>query len=416
MTKALLKVFSFNVAAKLFLGVSGILLIRYMPQADYAKYTIALSIATVVTQTLASSFNSIYIVGYDNLRLEENSNSFLGFQLLCVILLAAIALPLAGRASTYWVTLALVVATVASEYSKTCFQRRQDFSRFALVEFLRAAMFFGSLLVLVWIRGQKIEAWQGLALQAACFLIVFFVFSGVRLDADLFHLKKASRIALKIWEGKYRFLFSYFCILAVFSQLDVFMLKAIASSHQLAAYGAAFRYYTLLSLALASIHAVLLPTIQQLKSSHQLDQLLSKHFKVLFFFALATLLGAWAAGWIIPAIDMGKYPESVTVFRILSVSAILSFALSPHVNLLMRFEDFKFLTILISVALVINLGLNFPLVRTRGAIGAAIATLIAYLVLNGSIFLRARRYRGLLGDTPREEEFIPFTAATDSFD
>jgi len=397
MTRALLKVFSFNVVAKLFLGVAGILLIRYMPQLDYAHYTIALSVVAVVTQTLASSFNSIYIVGYQTLELGGNSSSFLSFQLLCVAILALVALPLAPRsAGTYGVTLALVVATVASEYSKSCFQRRQDFSRFAMVEFLRAALFLGSAIILVVVFRQQINAWQGLALQAACFLLVFILLSGVHLDSDLFRIGKATRLAVQIWRGKFRFLFAYFCILAVFSQLDVFMLKAIASNLQLATYGAAFRYYTLVSLALASIHVVLLPAIQQLKSPEQLDRLLAKHVKILVFFALATLAGAWAAQWIIPAIDMGKYPDSVAVFRILAVSAILSFALSPHVNLLMRFEDFRFLTILISVALLINVALNFPLVRNKGAIGASIATLIAYLFLNGSIFLRARRYRGML--------------------
>jgi len=184
------------------------------------------------------------------------------------------------------------------------------------------------------------------------------------------------------------------------------MLKAIASNIQLATYGAAFRYYTLVSLALASIHVVLLPAIQQLKSPDQLDELLAKHVRILAIFALVTGAGAWAAQWIIPAIDMGKYPDSVMVFRILAVSAILSFALSPHVNLLMRFEDFRFLTILISVALFINVTLNFPLVRSKGAVGASIATLIAYLFLNGSIFLRARRYRGMLVESSPERNEV----------
>jgi O-antigen/teichoic acid export membrane protein len=407
MTRALLKVFSFNVVAKIFLGLAGILLIRYMPALDYAHYTIALSVVAVVTQTLASSFNNIYIVGHESLALGENSNSFLAFQLLCVAILGLVTMPLVPRvAGIYGVTLALVVATLASEYSKSCFQRRQDFSRFALVEFLRAASFLVSVVTLVLVFPQYVKAWQSLVLQAACYLIVFILLSGIRLDGDLLRIGKATRLAVQIWRGKYRFLFAYFCILSAFSQLDVFMLKAIASNIQLATYGAAFRYYTLVSLALASIHVVLLPAIQQLKSPDQLDELLAKHVRILAIFALVTGAGAWAAQWIIPAIDMGKYPDSVMVFRILAVSAILSFALSPHVNLLMRFEDFRFLTILISVALFINVTLNFPLVRSKGAVGASIATLIAYLFLNGSIFLRARRYRGMLVESSPERNEV----------
>jgi O-antigen/teichoic acid export membrane protein len=193
------------------------------------------------------------------------------------------------------------------------------------------------------------------------------------------------------------------------------MLKMISNSHELATYGAAFRYYTLLSLALASINVVLLPTIQQLKSASELDQLLSKHVRILIAFSLVTLTGAWLSRWIIPAIDMGKYPESIAVFRILAISAIISFALSPHANLLMRFEDFRFLTVLTSAALFINLGLNFPLVHAFGAIGAAIATLIAYLFVNGSSFLRAQRYRDRLHGQ-QGAPLIPLATSTDLSD
>jgi O-antigen/teichoic acid export membrane protein len=359
-------------------------------------------VVAVVTQTHASSYNSIYIVGYQTLELDDNSCSFLAFQLLSVIALVAITLPFAWRMNgMYWVTVGLALATVVSEYSKTLFQRRQEFSRFALVDFMRSALFFASVATAVALLRHQLRAWQPVALQAACFAFVFAVISGINLNADLLRIGKAIRLAVLIWRGKYRFLFGYFCILAMFTQLDVFMLKAISDSVQLATYGAAFRYYTLLSLALGAIQIVLLPAIQQLVSAKQLDALLAKHFKLLVVFAIGTFAAAWAAQWIIPAIDMGKYPQSVAVFRILALSAVLSFALSPHVNLVMRFEDFRFLTVLISAAMFINIALNFPLVRSRGAIGASIATLISYLFLNGSIFLRARRYRGMLAAEPQ---------------
>lgn len=89
-------VFVLDVLSKGLLGVMGIALIRFMPQDQYALYTLSASLITVATQTLAASFNRIYIVGYDALDLENEAPSFLGLQLSLVFAAAVIMLPFAG--------------------------------------------------------------------------------------------------------------------------------------------------------------------------------------------------------------------------------------------------------------------------------------------------------------------------------
>jgi len=81
------------------------------------------------------------------------------------------------------------------------------------------------------------------------------------------------------------------------------------------------------------------------------------------------------------------------VFRVLALSSIVSFAFSPHVNLLMKLERFGFLLRLILVASAVAIALHATLIPRLGALGAAIATLLASALVTVRIFFAARSAR-----------------------
>ena len=395
--KSVLQVFSLDIVAKVLLGLVGIILIRYMPKMEYALYTVAISVVSVITQTLASSFNRIYIVGSDQFSLGNASSSFLGLQLLIMLLLTLLSLPLVGVVgSAYWFVMLLSLATCLSEFSKTFFQKQLKFVRFSLVELARVLAFGGAVIVLIYVVGHELNAWHVLLVQSLAMLVTFLTLSSKQLRLrDLVAVNAATQLAAKVLRGPYRYLFGYFFVLAFFTQVDVFMLRALADDSALATYGSAFRYYSLLSLALGAVHVVWLPVVQNVQSLAELTTILVYHKRMVLLFAPVVLMGAWAAQWIIPLIDMGKYPDAVLIFRILAISAIVSFAFSPYVNLVMRFEDFKFLFVLIILALLVDVGLNFALVPVHGPVGTAIAAFVAFGIVNGAIFVRAKRYKNM---------------------
>ena len=396
--KSVLQVLSLDLVAKIMLGLIGISLIRFMVSSEYASYTLALAVVTVVTQSLASTFNRIYIVGRKQLGLQGSPSSFLGLQLWIMLLLLVLTLPLASvYGSVYWLIAFLALTTCLSEFSKTFFQQQLKFLRFSMVELLRVLIFGSVVLLLIKVFGHDLRAWQVLLVQSIAMLLVFVLVSGKHFDPNqLMKVRAVAQLATKLLGGSYSYLFGYFFVLAFFTQVDVFMLRALANDSALATYGSAFRYYSLLSLALGAVHVVLLPVVQNAQSLAELRNILTYHKRMVLLFAPVVLTGAWAAQWIIPLIDMGKYPEAVIVFRILAISAIVSFAFSPYVNLVMRFEDFKFLFILIMLALLIDIGLNVALVPAFGPVGTAIAAFTSFGIVNGAIFLRARRYKSLL--------------------
>jgi O-antigen/teichoic acid export membrane protein len=391
--KSVLQVFSFDVVSKALLGVTGIILIHYMKETEYARYTLAVSLVTVVTQAFTTSFNRLYIVGYKRLKLEDSSSSFLGFQLAGILALVLLTFPFRGFArGVYWFAAAATLATCFSEFSKTFFQEKMKFIRFSMIELSRTLLITVGVILLILSLGSRLAAFQVLLIQTLAMGLIFIIAFGNKLSfSKLFQFKKVLSLASTIIKGQYRFLFGYFFLFSIFGQIDIFMLRSLANDTTLATYGSAFRYYTLIIMALGSVHAVLLPATQRAENMAQLKNTFSKYMKLVFAFAPLVLAGAWASQWIIPAIDSGKYPQAITVFRILAVSSIISFAFSPHVNLVMKFEKFKFLFLLVSSAIGISIGLNALLIPRFGAIGTAISTFISFAYVNGSTYVCSRR-------------------------
>lgn len=389
------QVLSADLLAKAVLGVVSIALIRYLSTEAFALYTLSVALATAVAQLVASGANRVFIVGHERLALSSRTTPFLVVQLAAVIAFAILGIPLASRLhGLYLLVVALALAMVLAEFSKTFYQQQMRFARFSTIEVGRAILQGAVVGLLIAAFGDSLGAGAVLAAQALSLLAVFAAALGGQLDwRGGGNLQAVRHTAREVISGHYAPLIAYFGVIAVFSQADIFMLKLVGDAQDLAAYGAAFRYYALLSLALGAVHAVLLPAIQRASTAAELHALYAQHFRLLGVFVPAVLLVAWLSGWVLPWIDRGRYPESVSAFRILAVSSVISFAFSPHVNFLMKLERFRFLLGLIVVALAVAIGLHAVLIPRFGAPGAASATLIASALVTITIFWVARRRR-----------------------
>lgn len=393
--KSSFQVFAFSILSKGLLGAMSIVFIRFMPEGQYALYTLSISVAAIITQSLAMSFNRIYIVGYRNLNLASDFTSFLSFQILIVVIVIGLMSPFVGYLNgTYWFVAALILATCLSEFAKTIFQKELKFIRFSMVELARTVAFVGIIVILFYGVRHDLRAWQVLLSQATAMFLVSAVVIRERLYVrGLLRIDEAVKLILAVMKRGYKYLFGYFFLLAFFAQISVLTLNILASDQDLATFGSALRYASLFALALAAVQAVLLPKVQAAREVSELDDIFAEHRRTVPLIVLVALFGGWVSQWVIPWIDMGKYPEAIPVFRILTISAVLSFTCSPYVNLLMRFQDFKFLFTLISVALIVSIGVNVALISLLGPTGAAIATLITVGGVSSSQFVRSRWHR-----------------------
>jgi len=393
--KHFFQVLSFDVLAKLALGVVTIALIRFMPVEEYALLTFAASAAGLAAQVFSAGINRIYIVGFDRHALAGRVEALITLQLVGVAAAAFVSAPFAGAfRGLYPAVAALAGAMVISEFSKTFYQRELRFARYSGTEMARTAAQAIAVGALLLAYGAELHAAAVLWAQTGALALAFCVaLRPVLRWRGLADVSSAAALARSIAAGPYALLFAYFSIVAVFSQLDVVMVRWLADDQVLASYGAALRYYALLSLALGAVHAVLLPAIQQARSSQELDGLYARHFRLVLVFVPAVILAGAAAGWVMPWVDHGRYPDSVAAFRVLAVSAVVSFAFSPHVNMLMKLERFRFLVALAALALGVNIAMLLLLVPRYGAIGASVATLIAAACITIPIYFESRRLR-----------------------
>src|SRR2546422_953562 len=389
--KAVVQVFSMDLAGKALLAVMTLLLIRFMAAEQFAQYTLALALVAVVSQALAATFNRIYIVGHRSLNLGSDFGAFFALQLLTVLAAWVVLLPFRPRPeSVLWLALAVTLGTCMVELGKTVLQQEHKFLPFSLVELLRATLVFLTALALVYLLRGRVQAWQILLAQAAVMFALFVAIFAQRLRfRDIVAIGRARDLAWRMMRGEYRFLFLYFALVALLSQTAVFALKLLSTDLQLAAFGAAFRYYTLLSLALNAVHVVLLPLVQDSTSQEALDAVFGQQRKALAVFVPVVVAGTVLAAWILPWIDRGKYPAAVPVFQILSLSAIVSFAFSPHVNLLLRYEEFRFLCRLTLLAIGLHVLLAYVFGERWGAVGAGWSAAAAFGLPNGSIYVPA---------------------------
>lgn len=398
--KAVVQVFTLDVLARVVLGATVVLLIRFMAPDQYAAYTLAFSAATMLGQMMSGGFNRTFIVGYDRLGLDRAPSAFLMLQIGLLAGLGGVMYLFAPHLhGLYGVALLLVVAQCLIEYVRTSFQQGMRFFRFSSVEILRAAILLGGVGLLI-VTGTSISAYDALVVHTVALLLVFMVVFARRLEwRELRQVGLALRWMAAIVTGPYRYLFGYTILVAVMTQADFFLLRWLAGPEAVATYGSAFRYYTVLSMALGAVHTVFLPLIRSMQTEHELRSLLARHRRLVLAFIPVVLGGAVAARWVIPMIDLGKYPEAVSVFQILAISSVVSLAFAPHVNILLRFEDFPFLFGLTGVSLLVDVICNLIFVPHFGASGSALSSLTAFAIANTAVYLRSRsRLRSNAGE------------------
>lgn len=388
-------VFSADLASKILLGLTWLLLIRYLQPEEFALLTLATSVATVASQMLGSSINRIYILGS-----SEPGNGGPGplvmFQAGALLLLGIAGLPFSGalQGAAYLLTVLLALGMLLSDFGKTMYQKQLKFSAFSFIELARSAIVSAGLIVLLMQFGAGVRTWQVIAVQAAALGLLSLIVISRHLDLrETMDLRCGIHLLRPVFGNGHGYLFAYFFALAFFSQVDIFLIKVLSDQETLASFGSAARYYQLLSLALGAVHAVFLPTMQQLDTREALDEFFGRHFRMLLVFAPVVGACALAAPWVLPWIDLGRYPDAVPTFQILCLSVIISFAFSPHVNLVFTHRRFRFLLLLIVVALAVNIGLSLMLIPEYGGQGAAVATLIASACVTVPIYILSRRLR-----------------------
>jgi O-antigen/teichoic acid export membrane protein len=401
-------VFASSVASKGLLALLAFVLIRYLAPPEYARLTLATAWIATVTGCVTATANKVFIVGIGRPAFRGASpSSFVGLQLAVVGALSLLAAPFALREGALVGFGALLVAAFCLvDFAQTASQQELRFGYHAKLEFVRSLALLVAVTAVLLLESRGAKAWEVLGIQAVATLALAVVVWRRRLELRaVLRISDAARLAASIWRSGYGAVSLYFIILAVSGQTDVFMLSALGSGGEVAAYGSATRYYALFMLALGAVNIVQLPVMRRARSYADIDDVYRRHWRLVPIFAAGAFGVMYVAQWVMPWVDRGRYPEAVNAFRILAASSVVSFALSPHAVLPIILEDFRFIVKVALGAWATAIVLHLVLIPRWHVTGAAVAAAVGFAAQNTIVWGRARWHRRRqtpLPDSPAE--------------
>ena len=385
--KTLSKLISAEVAAKVILGAISIVCVAFMEPNEFAKYAFAVSIFILLSSLIGSVFNIIYIVNVD---IDKYHSSLLLFQLLIVVFFLCIFLNFRYLFSGLLLhTIILVAAQCIFLFNQTARQKKLQFRSYYLAEYIRAG-FFAAFVTVIYFRYEFSASNLLIAQIGATALAIMPSIKMRTISNNLDNFFAFKELVSIVVISKMHILALYFITIAILLNVDMLIIKTFGESEDVANYGAAFRYYSILQVALIAAQKLLLPTVAQSEKISEVKTVFSQHKKIsLYLIVLALPLYLFAV-YVIPLIDGGKYPDSVQIFLILAVSAYLSFSFSPYSNVLIKFKRYLFMFVLALIALLIHIPLSYYLFSYQGSFGVALSNLLVYGVVNYAIYIRSK--------------------------
>ena len=187
----------------------------------------------------------------------------------------------------------------------------------------------------------------------------------------------------------------YYLASAGFAYADIFVVASLLDDAAVASYGAALRYVAIVLGPVPALLAVLRVRTSQhdlVDSSHlQVNLLVSWVKRAIVPVGAAIAAAVLAAPFFIPLLDGGRYPDSVPIFQLLLLPALVSYATMPGSNLLMAQRRYRLLAIVYAIALVGQLPAAVVAAELSGVIAvAAVAAFVGSIETGGVAYLAAR--------------------------
>jgi len=187
----------------------------------------------------------------------------------------------------------------------------------------------------------------------------------------------------------------YYLASAGFAYADIFVVASFLDDSAVASYGAALRYAAIILGPMPALLAVMRVRTSQrdlVDSAHLQTRLLADWIKRSIVPVGAVIgLAALAAPLVIPLLDGGRYPDSIPIFQIMLVPALVNYTTMPGPNLLMTQKRYRLLGVVYVMALIVQLAVAGAVAELSGVIAvAAVASLVGSIETGGVAYLATR--------------------------
>jgi O-antigen/teichoic acid export membrane protein len=399
----ILAVCSGDVVTKILAILSTVILIRSLDQRDYGLYTNFLAVMSFIAASIGSGMNisaARYSAAYLSSHRKTPRDIYpvnLALQILIYIPVGILLLVYPTAISqvlfgTEVYASAVMLGGVASlglmiiQLAGSIFQSSEDFKNYVVLSMLRQVFILSAVVLLVMFNYNNFIQ-ISLAIAAVQMILGAMVLFYLRdwlyvrsFEVQIFsHLKNAGGM-----------LTLYFFFQSLFGQLDIFMLSRFRTPEEIAAYGVAFRYYSLALMVLPSIHVVLLPKFSTLtySSPHKQLEFLFSWLKVSSLSIVPIVLLASFSGPIFEILNGKSYSASIPLFKVFCIGIFISLVFSPLVNILIANNHHRFLVLLSIVVFTLTFFGHYYFTSRYGVMGATVITVVSSALMNISAFLK----------------------------
>lgn len=175
---------------------------------------------------------------------------------------------------------------------------------------------------------------------------------------------------------------------------DVLMLGVMADSETVGLYGIASRVAALLTFVLAAVNSVTAPRFAKMHADgkrKKMEQLAKSSAMWMVIVSLPAVVIFWVFPGIILELFGTSFSDGVWILRILVIGQFVSISVGSVGTLLMMSGHERLIRNNTVLAIVVNLSANLLLIPIFGAVGAAMATALAYIVQNVVLWWKVRK-------------------------
>lgn len=392
---AYVTVFIFDILAKLLMAVATVFIVRILSVEEYSVYTKFHSISSLATSVVGSGLAIAYVRYASEMvsRGRENSIGLFNICGLFIVILTIISMvliPFLRKAYSITESIAFLSLLYGgilalNKMNQSFFQVEEKYFLSGIATNIKNVILCLVVIMLYFVSQNisHIHAIIATVISAwGAFLLGRFWIAQKNKHCN----QSLDITLLKPLLAESGWLLIYMLLVTLFDQSCIFIMSRISVESDIAVYGVASKYYTLMLTFLMSITTVL-----RIKTSNKdmvdnskarVDFVKRWISKVWWFAGIVCIIAISVSGFIMPLLNGNEYIGSIPVFRVLMVGVFISYIFAPNVSLMMSAKKHKLLCVLAFISFAINCCICLVAIPRIGPVGAAIAVVLSNAILN----------------------------------
>ncbi len=377
MFKSIAQIFSMHVIVKIIGLLTLAIVLEFLSVEEFGKYSYYILFLHLVA-IIIDPFTASYLVDY-KVSLYKKYN-------LGIFLLSLLLLPFFYGVLFYFnfnlelnVFVFFCLTFIIGGALKSFFNVREEFFKYGLIDVFRQLSIFLSTLFYLYFT-KEIHFLSLLQLNYSITFVMLLLLLPFYLKKDLVYFDIRIK-TLKNLFYKSRFLIFYTAITPLFSFIDSWFIEKTLEEKDLGLYSFSLKVYNISLMLVVPMFTVLNIKQIEIAKKEGYHLFLKRNLKRVIYFAISLFLLFSSVNYIITHFLYLEYKASFISTSILLFGSFIAYLTIPF-SFLIAYRKYKSLFLLAVISIIINIGINFFLIKKFGTTIAAISTAFSQLTIN----------------------------------